>query len=200
MTEIGDAFREQRTMLGLSQQHVASLVGIERSRYIRIERGVLPGTIEELDLIAAVLGLELAMRAYPAGPAVRDAPSMARLKSFLAHVRAPLAFRLEVSLPSVEARYEQRAWDAVLFGGGKRTACGLEMRLRDVQAMKRRHDLKRRDDPTEQFLLLIADTRHNRQVVAEYSELFKDLPRLRPSDVYRALERGQHPQTGVLFV
>jgi hypothetical protein len=33
--------------------------------------------------------------------------------------------------------------------------------LRDVQAVRRRHELKRRDDPTDSFVLLLADTRHN---------------------------------------
>ena len=83
---------------------------------------------------------------------------------------------------------------------GGRTAIELEMRLRDLQAMRRRHELKRRDDPTEQFLLLVADTGHNRRVLAEYADLFGDLPRLRPSVVRKALERGRHPPTGMLLV
>ena len=74
------------------------------------------------------------------------------------------------------------------------------MRLGDVQALLRRVDLKRRDDPTERFLLLVADTRHNRRVVAEFAALFADLPRLRPSNVRSALLAGEHPATGLLFV
>ena len=131
---------------------------------------------------------------------MRDAAQAGRIGRFLAHARAPLTHRVEVGLPAREGAYEQRAWDAVIFGHGARTACELEMRLRDVQAMRRRHDLKRRDDPTEQFLLLIADTRHNRHVIAEFADLFKGLPRLRPNDVFRELEAGRHPPTGLLFV
>jgi hypothetical protein len=37
-------------------------------------------------------------------------------------------------------------------------------------------------------------------VIAEFADLFEDLPRLRPSDVFRALEGGRHPPTGLLFV
>jgi transcriptional regulator with XRE-family HTH domain len=200
MRELGEAFLEQRLVLGLSQQHVAKMAGIEQPRYGRIERAELAATVIELDRIATVLGLDLSMRAYPGGPAVRDAPQARRLAGFLAHVGVPLRYRVEVGLPARDGGYEQRAWDAMLFGHGERTACELEMRLRDVQAMRRRHDLKRRDDPTEHFLLLIADTRHNRQVVAEFADLFHDLPRLRPGDVYRKLEAGQNPPTGLLFV
>lgn len=200
LLEIGEAFADQRVSLGLSQAHVASAAGMERHKYGRIEAGKQASTIPELEAIAAVLGLELSIRLYPAGPAVRDAGQATRLTRFLSHVRAPLRYRVEVGLPAREGAFEQRAWDAVLIGHGERTACELEMRLRDVQAMRRRHDLKRRDDPTEHFLLLIADTRHNRRVVAEYAELFQDLPRLRPADVLRALEAGHHPPTGLLFV
>lgn len=200
MLEIGEALTEQRLALGLSQAHVANGAGISRERYSRIERARFPATIAELDAIAAVLGLELSMRLYPAGPAVRDKAQATKLTAFLSHARPPLRHRVEVALPPIDGRYEQRAWDLVLFGHGERTACELEMRLRDIQAVRRRHDLKRRDDPTAHFLMLIADTRSNRRVMAEFADLFADLPRLRPSDVYRALEAGVHPPTGLLFV
>jgi transcriptional regulator with XRE-family HTH domain len=186
--------------MAFSQEHVATVAGMSRFRYGRIERGQLPATVLELHKISIVLGLDLAIRLYPGGPAVRDAGQATRLGGFLAHVRKPLTYRVEVGLPITEGRYEQRAWDAMLFGGGERTACELEMRVRDVQAMRRRHDLKRRDDPTERFLLLIADTRHNRRVIAEFADLFNDLPRLRPSEVYRALDAGRHPPSGLLLV
>jgi hypothetical protein len=114
--------------------------------------------------------------------------------------RPPLTWRVEVPLPPAPERWERRAWDAVIFGSSERTAIELEMRLRDVQAMRRRHELKRRDDPTEHFLLLVADTRHNRRVLAEFEDLFADLARLRPSIVRTALNAGRHPSTGLLLV
>lgn len=174
---------------------------MSRVHYGRIENGHAPGlTIDEINRVAAALGLTPSLRMYPGGSPVRDAGQATRLLRFLAPVTAPLRYRLEVSLPSVADRFEQRAWDAVLFGDGTRTAIELEMRLRDVQALIRRVDLKRRDDPTESFLLLIADTRTNRRVLAEYAGLFLDLPRLKPSRVMAALKAGQHPPTGLVLV
>lgn len=200
MLELGQQLLERRLELGLSQDHVARAARISRSRYGRIERGELAATVLELDRLAAVLGLDLSIRFHPGGPAVRDAPQSTRLMRFLAHVGPPLHFRVEMGLPRRDGQFEQRAWDAMLFGHAERTAIELEMRIHDAQAMRRRHGLKRRDDPTERFLLLVADTRHNRRVLAEFATLFKDLPRLRPSDVYLALEAGHHPATGLLFV
>lgn len=87
----------------------------------------------------------------------------------------------------------------MLIRHGERMAIELEMRLRDLQALRRRIALKRRDDPTKGFLLVIADTRSNRRILAEHEALFDDLPRLRPGVVRTALGSGQLPPTGLLL-
>ena len=71
--------------------------------------------------------------------------------------------------------------------------------MEDVQAMTRRHEMKRRDDPVDNFLLILVDTAHNRQALAEYGALLPDLPRLRTSTVLSTLEAGNHPPTGYIL-
>jgi hypothetical protein len=93
-----------------------------------------------------------------------------------------------------------RAWDVVLYGHGQRTCIEYEVRLHDVQATIRRHNLKRRDDPPNQFLMVAADTRHNREVLRQYGDLFADLPRLRTANVLKALRAGQHPPSGLVVL
>jgi transcriptional regulator with XRE-family HTH domain len=199
--EVGSEFLERRLMLGQSQGHVAASCQLSRGRYGLIERGRATSlTIMELDRIAAVLGLSPSLRLYPDGTPVRDAGQARRLMRFLERVREPLTYRIEVALPQQGDRTELRAWDAMIGGGGMRTAIELEMRLRDVQALLRRIELKRRDDSTEGFLLLIADTRNNRRLLAEFAGAFIGLPRLRPSAVRAALEAGRHPGTGMVLV
>ncbi|HYK95202.1 MAG TPA: hypothetical protein VE011_04945 [Candidatus Dormibacteraeota bacterium] len=174
---------------------------MSRGRYGLIERGQATSTtILELDRIAAVLGLTPSLRLYADAVPVRDAGQARRLLRFLEAARDPLAYRIEVPLPVGVDRLERRAWDAVLFGLDERTAVELEMRLRDVQALWRRVDLKRRDDPTDYFLLLVADTRNNRRVLAEFEGLFAGLRRLRPTIVRAALAAGRHPGTGIVLV
>ena len=200
-TELGEEFRERRLASNLSQNEVASSARMARNRYGRIENGRCPYmTLAELNSIAAVLGLALSIRVYPAGLALRDAGHARKLTGFLDWVAPPLTYRTEVPLPIVEGREERRAWDSMLFVDQRRCAVELEMRLRDVQAVLRRMDLKRRDDPTESFILLVADTRRNRRVLAEFDGLFRDLPRLRPTDVRVTLTGGRLPPTGVLLV
>jgi transcriptional regulator with XRE-family HTH domain len=197
LRDAGDEFRERRLALALSQAHVAMACGMARDHYGRIEHGRARNlSIAQLHRIAAMLGLAPSLRLYPDGVPVRDIGQASRLARFLGWARPPLAKRVEVSLPSVEGRAERRAWDAVIFDGSRRCAVELEMRLRDVQASLRRIDLKRRDDPTEAFLLLIADTRLNRRVIAEFESLFADLPRLRSGLVRASLEAGRLPPTG----
>lgn len=201
LRELGDEFRERRLQLNRSQAVVAAACDISRVHYGHIENGRVPGlSVLEVNRIAAVLGLVPSVRLYPDGPPVRDVGHTNRLERFLLEAARPISFRLEVPLPGVEGRLERRAWDAVLFLGAARTSIELEMRLRDVQALIRRIDLKRRDDPTESFLLLVADTRTNRRVLALYGGLFVGLPRLKSSSARGALQSGRLPPTGILLV
>jgi len=189
-----------RASRGLSQAAVASAARIDRSTYSRIERGVRPQVdFMALARIAAVLGLDIVVKTYPAGRPIRDAGHAKRLAALVGTIRAPLRARLEVPLPRTEERPEYRAWDAVVWGNGQRTAIELETRLYDVQAQLRAINLKRRDDPPDRFLLVLADTRTNRRIVADYPELFAELPRVRKARVVAALGAGVHPPSGVMF-
>lgn len=199
---LGEEFREQRLALGVSQTIVAAASRIARSRYSDIENGKIQAlTIIEASRISAVLGLDLFVRTYPGGDGLRDTGQARRLMRLLQHVRSPLHYRTDVPLARrPDAPTEHRAWDAVIYGHGRRTAAELEMRVRDAQAMTRRHSMKRRDDPVDAFLLVLADTRSNRRVYREYADLWPDLPRLRTSAVFRTLESGRHPPSGIIFV
>lgn len=199
--EIAKELRGSRVALGVSQAHVASSARVSRPRYSRIERAKAPTlTVAEAARLGSVLGLDLWVRLYPGGHPLRDAPSSERLRRLLTHVRRPLRWQTEVPLPTQPDRTDQRAWDAVVYGQGARTAIELEMRIVDGQAAERRIALKRRDDPVDAFLLAIADSRGNRRVLRENPALFADLPRLRRADVFAALEAGRHPPTGIVMI
>jgi len=165
--ELGSARRNA----ALSQAIVAHRVGISPSQYSRIERGLsLNVPIPKLAMIAAILGLDLSIRLYPAGDAVRDAAQIALLDRFRRRLHPSLVCRTEVPLPGPA---DLRAWDAVVRGfripegrGSVRGAVEAETRPRDVQALERRLALKQRDGGVDWLILLLADTRHNRTFVA----------------------------------
>jgi len=163
LATIGEEFREARLAAGLTQRQVAEVVGISHTELSRIERGLAVWVpYETLVIIAAVLGLDLPIRAFPAGGPVRDRAQLELLARFRAVLPPGLAWRTEVP---IRIERDLRAWDAVVGGPGWNLPVDAETRLRDVQALARREALKRRDDGTETMLLLVADTRSNRQVL-----------------------------------
>ena len=150
--------------------------------------------------LSALLGLDFVCRLYPSGVPIRDASQAARLMKLLSHVASPLRYRTDAPLPPREGVPEKRAWDALVTDVGERTAIEYESRMTDVQATTRRHNEKRRDDPVDHFLLVLASTRHNRQVMGQFAPLMADLPRLRTASVLRDLELGKHPPTGWMLL
>jgi hypothetical protein len=88
----------------------------------------------------------------------------------------------------------------MIEGAEERTGVELESRLTDLQATCRQHNGKRRDDPVDHFLLIVADTRHNRLVTVEFSDLLTDIPRLRTANVLAKLRTGKHPPTGFILI
>ena len=201
LRELSEEFREARLRLGLSQREVAQAARIHRTSYTRIEAAKLPSlSLTVAARIAAVLGLELAVRAFPGGRSVRDVGQAQRLLKLIECIGPPLKYRTDVPLPAAAGRFEQRAWDLVIYGHGARTATEFEARLYDTQAQVRRFLLKRRDDPVDTLLIVVSDTKANRRVLDEFADLLVDFPRLRTQAVLDLLRQGQHPPSGLIVL
>jgi transcriptional regulator with XRE-family HTH domain len=200
LAEVGEEFRHARLRLALTQREVSHAARVDRADYSRIERGKLGYlSIVRACRIAAVLGLDLWIKAFPGGKSIRDAGHAARLQMLLSFVGKPLSYRIEVPLPAAADRSELRAWDAMVFGLGERTAIEFEARLYDLQAQLRRFQVKLRDDPVDHLLVVVADTRANRRALSEFTDLFVGVPRLRTDTVLKWLRAGRHPPSGVIL-
>ena len=201
LADLSAEFRGIRVETAISQQELGRRLGMSADKIWKVEHQRLPSlSIVEACEIGALLGLDVSVRAYPNGVRLRDAGQAPRLMKLLLNVDAPLRYRTDVPLPRREDAPELRAWDAVIYGHDERTSIELESRLMDVQATTRRHNLKRRDDPVDHFLLVVADTKVNRRVLAEFADLLADLPRLRTANVLAALRAGRHPGTGLILL
>jgi hypothetical protein len=66
--------------------------------------------------------------------------------------------------------------------------------------LERRLELKRRDDPVDNLLVLVADTDINRRVLREYPGLFPGLARLTFREMTRFLAAGLHPPSCLVLV
>jgi transcriptional regulator with XRE-family HTH domain len=158
---IGEELRDARLQAGLSLRELATAADVSAPQISRIERGVLRHVaFETIVQVAAALGLDVPLRAFPSGDPVRDAAQLALLARFRA--RLPnLRHRSEVPLGLPR---DPRAWDEVIDGPGWWIPVEAESRLRDIQALHRRIALKCRDGGADRVILLVADTRHNRAV------------------------------------
>lgn len=181
---------------------MAAAVGLSPSYLARLLRGERGGlTLPRLAEVLQVLGLELSARAFPAGPPVRDRAQLALLGRARRSFSSELRWRHEVPVLSALAdRTDLRAWDAVIDGSDWSAAVDAETRVDDVQALQRRSALKQRDSGVPFVLVLLSDTRHNREVVAAAHEALADQFPVRPRVALRRLRAGQSPQGNALLL
>lgn len=160
MLESGREIREARLNHDLSMATCASVIGASEATWSRLERGLSPGlSVARLTRAAAVVGLDISVRAYPGGSPLRDRAHIALLERFRGRLGRRIRWRTEVPLGRSG---DLRAWDGRADSASARTGVEAETRARDSQALQRRLALKRRDGGIDHVVLLLADTRHNR--------------------------------------
>lgn len=189
--------RRARVGAGLSLRAVQAGTGIDHGRIWRFEHGQLGELrVDDLGAICAVVGLDLALKAFPAGDAIRDAGQARLLERLRLRLNPALGWSTEVPLPIPG---DLRAWDAVIRGPAWRIGVEGETVLEDVQATERRLALKWRDGDVDHVILLVADTRRNRRALAATPAAFGDLP-LRTRELLAALRDGRDPGQGGIIV
>jgi transcriptional regulator with XRE-family HTH domain len=198
IAELGREIREARLGHGLSQVHVGRSVGLSGSEVSRIERGLISHvSLLDLSRLLSVIGLELSARAFPSGGPVRDVAHARLLARLQALLPAEALWRTEVPLPLPG---DQRAWDALIRLGPTRIGVEAETRLRDLQAVLRRIELKRRDGGVGSLILLLSDTRTNRQLVREYSDALTAGFPTTSADALASLRVGRPPAGDALVL
>src|SRR5262245_5951747 len=195
---IGSEIRLARASRGLSLEVVAKEVGLSRAEVSRIELADAPwASVLVLARLCSVVGLDLTVRAYPGGPPIRDARH-ARLLEKLRHLLHPsLSWALEVPLPNPG---DQRAWDAMIRGTGRRYGVECELSPIDGQALIRRLMLKIRDGAVDGLVLLMPDTRQTRQFRREFEPVLKTMFPVRPAAALSAFSEGRSPGGSAIVV
>jgi transcriptional regulator with XRE-family HTH domain len=178
---------------GLSLRTVARAIGVSHTHVGRFERDSLASpSVAFLCAYCDVLGLELSVRAYPAGDPLRDAGQRRLLGRLRNELHADLQWREEVPLPDTQDR---RAWDAAI-APAEGTWCvrvEAEVRVTDGQSLQRRLALKVRDGGPGHVLLLLADTRHNRLALSALRQVLRPTLPLDQRAVLAALRAGEDP-------
>jgi hypothetical protein len=191
---IGHELRVARRVLGKSVHVVGPAAGMSGAQVARIERGVLRTvSVEQLARVGAVVGLDVRVRAFPGPDPIVDSAQMALLGRLRDRLAGDLGFRTEVPLPIVG---DQRAWDAMidrLRGIAALLPVEAESRIVDGQGQIRRITLKLRDSGLGSVLVVVSDTRANRQALsAARSVLLADFP-VPARRALSALGAGEHP-------
>lgn len=183
---------------GLSLDAVGDACGVSGSTAARAEGGATHNPdLRALAAMAAVVGLELRLRAFPAGDPIRDAGSQRLLARLRARLYRELAWSTEVPLPVFG---DLRAWDAMIRATDWHLAVEAETVIEDIQAVERRMALKQRDGHIDHVLLLVADTRRNRRALASAPAAFPGFSR-DARRLLRDIGRGIDPGTsGVLLL
>ncbi|HEY4633549.1 MAG TPA: helix-turn-helix transcriptional regulator [Candidatus Limnocylindrales bacterium] len=197
--DTGQDIRRTRRGAGVSLRVAGAAVGLSHSTFCRIERGELPNvTVRELSLACAAVGLELSIRAYPDADPIRDAAHAALLERVRLLLPSGAVWRTEVPLPIAGDR---RALDAVTVLERARVVFEAETRLGDMQDVGRKLELKRRDGRVEILVLVVADTRHNRVVLAAHRKALRGAFPLDSREIRAALAAGRAPRaSGILVV
>jgi len=182
--------RRARLGAGLSQRALGRVVGLSHSAVGRLERGELQRvTVDRIAVAAVALGLELRIGLFPSGSPVRDAAHLALIGRLRPRVSLSLRWRAEVPVPLPG---DLRSADVVIDGPFVDELVEAETRLDDLQAFERRVRIKQRDMGIRRVILLVADTRHNRSVLAAHPELGERFP-ISTRACLAALRSGRDP-------
>lgn len=161
---VGAEVRLARVASGVSQESVAEACGLSRPKVGRIERGESRSlSIADLFACSMALGLDVSLRLYPGRRWNPGAGQLRLLERLRQLTHAALKWATEVPLPIAGDR---RAWDAAITGRGFRIGVEAETRLSDAQALARKIALKGGDGDVTSVILLVADTRRNRELHA----------------------------------
>jgi hypothetical protein len=202
LRRLGQDHRLARIGAGLSLREAGTASATSHQQLLRFERKDLDRvSIPELGAWCAVVGLDLAIRAYPGGDPIRDRPQRALLERLRSRLHSSLRWRTEVPLG---IQGDLRAWDAEIRGQDPspwRARVDAETGIPDVQALERRINLKARDDPNGHVVLLISDTRANRTTLRAMREGMRDRFPLDSRAILVALRDGRDPgDSGIVIL
>jgi transcriptional regulator with XRE-family HTH domain len=190
---------EARRSAGLSQATLAAQLKWSQSDVSRFERLTRVDGVSfvELSEVASLLGLELGAGLYLVGDPIRDKGHQVLIARFRALLSAAWRVVQDVPLPIAGDR---RAWDLLLRLADQRVGVEAETKVRDVQALTRHVHMRERDGEADEIIVLLADTRTNRELVDQLRLALGSHYATQPRVLLRALRTGERlPGSGVIL-
>ncbi|HEX5039488.1 MAG TPA: helix-turn-helix transcriptional regulator [Candidatus Limnocylindria bacterium] len=191
LAEIGRELRVARVTGGRTQRRIARSVGTSVARISLLERGLVTTvTVRQLGRVAAATGLKLYLRAYPAGRRLLDAPQLALLAELRGRANSAWDWETEVPMPIAG---DLRAADARATLASCSIVVELWTRLADWQAQSRAALLKQRDLRADHLLVVLRNTRANRDALRQAGPSALSSFTIAPRAFLRAMAEGRDP-------
>lgn len=191
LRDIGRELRVARLTAGRTQQAVGRAIGTSKCRVSLVERGLARGVqLRLLARHASAVGLKLYVRAYPSSRRPLDAPQLALLAELRARSHPGWRWDTEVPIPIPG---DLRAVDARASLPGCVVACELWTRLADWQAQSRSARLKQRDLAAHRLLIVLRDSRANRDALRAADPTSMTAFPVAPRVALRSLAEGRDP-------
>ena len=193
LQELHDA----RLDTSITQQKIGAAIGKSDAWVCWTESGQNEAlSVIQLSEMLACVGLELSLRAYPAGGELRDRAQTTMLARFRSLVAPHWRWNTEVPIPLPG---DLRAWDAVLRGSCT-IGVDAETRIRDIQAVDRRVMLKLRDSGLDRAIILLPSTRANRAALQAASQTLLGNYPVSSRVALAALKAGRDPGGNAIVV
>lgn len=184
----------------MSQAMVAGRIGCSHQLVSLMERDQVAATLDMLAAFGAAVGLDVTLRAFDGGSPLRDAGQLAILARF--HARLLTAhWEIRSEVPVTRDPRDRRAFDNVLRRGSEVVAVEAIARLTDAQEQARRIVLKQTAAAIPVVVLVLGESRHNREAVKIAAPTLIDAFPLAPRTVIASLRAGRTPAAnGIAFV
>ena len=186
-----------REAAGMSTRALSRALGISHGTAVGLLQGDVGAmSIDHVARAAEVLGLQLAAQLHPNGDPVRDRPQLGLLARFRARLSPALRWRAEVPMPIAG---DLRSGDGMIGGEGWDALVEAETHLGDIQLIELQASAKQRDLGARRLILLVSDTRHNREVLRLHPEIRERFP-IDTRTCLRRLMTGVDPGGDALVV
>jgi transcriptional regulator with XRE-family HTH domain len=198
---IGHEVTLARTNLGLTMRAAARLANVGPNTQRRVEDGNPRVRLDTVCQVASAVGLKVWGKAFPSQRvSLRDTGQLKIAEYIRALAHGALRIALELGLGN------GRSIDMVVFGAAEIVAMEIERLLADFQAQYRAASTKR-DELAEahqrpvRLVLVVLDTRRNRDAIREHEALIRSSLPAGSREVLAALRTGKPlGRDGLLWV
>jgi len=189
---MGTELRLARAALGMSRLAVGRRAGVARSTVERIEHGDASVQVKTLAAVLAAVGLDIVLHAYEgSGVSLHDRGQMELVEQLRSTAAPYWRARIEVAAGDFG-----RSADLVFYGADEiqhheveRAVVNFQAQLRS--ALRKREALAAADSRPVRLVLVIEDTRRNREALRPHATLLTSQLPAGTREITRSLRAGQ---------